>query len=776
MIGRVLSHYRVLESIGAGGMGVVYRARDQHLERDVALKVLPEGSLADETARARFRREALSLSRMNHPNIEAVYDFDTQEGVDFLVLEYVPGVTLSDRLAEGPLPTAEIQALGRQLADALAAAHARGVVHRDLKPHNLRVTPEGCLKVLDFGLARLLDPLDSAATTRTAIETRGMAGTPPYMAPEQLRGEEADARTDIYGAGAVLYEMATGRRPYGELHGALLSDAILHQAPRPPSELNPQIPVQLGRVILRALSKRPADRPQSARELRDALEGRRRLLLPISWRSRTFLRVAALVATLGLVAGFGLYWVVGPWQPLNSLAVLPFANASADPEVEYLSDGLADSIIDRVSRLKDMKVIAWSSVSRYKGREIDARKVGRDLGVRAVLTGRVDYRAGDLVVSTELIDTRDRRRLWGAHYNRKFPEVFVVQDEIARQISENLRLHLAGDEERRLTKRPTADPEAYRLYLKGRHVLLSNWDHAAMRKALDYFNRAIAADPGYAQAYAGVADCYYALSNTYVPPTEAMPRARAAALRALELDDSLGAAHAVLGVVKANYEWESASAEREFRRAIELNPSDAQAHLMFGFTLIATSDPEEAQAAISRAVELDPLSPFIPAYGALTLYFARQYERAEGELTVLIAAHPELHLAHAYLGLVYEQTGRLREAVEEFRRALRLEENVDGLGQLGHALALAGDRVEARRILDELQEKPASRYLSPFHVALIFAGLGDRDQAFTWLDKATEDRSEWIRYLRVDPRFVGFHDDPRFQELLRRVGLPPVTR
>ncbi len=774
MIGRLLSHYRVLEPIGAGGMGVVYRARDEHLQRDVALKVLPAGALADEIARARFRREALSLSRLNHPNIEAVYDFDTQEGMDFLILEYVPGVTLSDRLDKGPLPPSEIVALGRQLADALAAAHARHVVHRDLKPGNLRVTPDGCLKVLDFGLARLLEPLDSAAPTRTALETRGQTGTPPYMAPEQLRGEPADARTDIYGAGAVLYEMATGRRPFGEARGAVLSDAILHQTPRSPSELNPQVPGELSRVILRALAKRPAERQQSARELRDELEGRRRLGLLSAWRRLTFRRAATLTAVLGLLAGLGLYWVAGPWRPLNSLAVLPFANASADPEVEYLSDGLADSIIDRVSRLQDMKVIAWSSVSRYKGREFDARRVGHDLGVRAVLTGRVGYRAGDLLVSAELIDTRDRRRLWGAHYNRKFSEVLLIQEDIARQISENLRLRLVSDEERRLTKRPTADPEAYRLFLKGRHLLLNEWNQDAMQQAIEFFNQAIGVDPRYAQAYAGLADCYYGLSNVYMRPTEAMPRSRAAALKALALDDSLGAAHAALGVVKANYEWDSAGAQHEFLRAIELSPSDAQAHVMFGLTLIAMGALEEARAEMARAMELDPLSSFIPAYGSLSLYLAHQYDRAESEAKALIAAKPDFYLTHAYLGLIYEQTGRLREAIKELEAAYRLDENPEALAQLGHVHALAGESAEARRILGELLGMSVSRYVSPYDIALTYAGLGDREQTFAWLDKAIEDRSEWVYYIRLDPRLDGLHDDPRFQGLLRRIGRAPL--
>ncbi len=777
MIGRRLAHYRVLEQIGAGGMGVVYRARDEHLSRDVALKVLPPGSLTDEAARRRFRMEALSLSRLSHPNIETVFDFDTQDGVDFLVLEYVPGVTLSDRLAQAPLPVEEVLALGRQLADALAAAHARHVVHRDLKPGNLRVTPDGVLKVLDFGLARLFEPADTSAPTRSAIETKGPVGTPPYMAPEQLRGEPADARTDIYGAGAVLYEMATGRRPFGEAGGAVLGDAILHQTPRPPSELNPQVPGELNRVILRALAKHRDDRPQSARELRDELEGRRRLGLMSAWRRLTFRRATALTAGLGLVAGMALYsWIAASKGPLESLAVLPFINAGADPQFEYLSDGLADSIIDRMSRLPNVKVIAWYSVSRYKGGRVDPRKVGRDLHVRAVLAGRVGYHAGDLVVNAELIDTSDSSHLWGAQYNRKLSEILTIQDEIARQISENLRLRLAGNEEQRLAKRPTANPEAYQLYLRGRHVLLNEYTREGVEKAIDYFNRAISADPAYAQAYAGLSDCYYGLSNLYLPPTEAMPRARAAALKAIELDDTLGSAHASLAVIKEVYEWDNAGAVSEFQRAIELSPNDAQAHLMYGFTQITSGDPRLTRVEIARALELDPLSPFIRAYSGLSLYLARQYDQAEAELKPMVAAQREFYLPHAYLGLVYEQTGRTREAVDEFRIATRLDDTPEALAQLGHACALDGERAEARTIVVNLKKMSASRYVSPYNIALIYAGLEERDQAFAWLDKAVEDRSEWMHHIRADPRLDEFRDDPRFQSLLRRVGLPAVPR
>jgi TolB-like protein/Tfp pilus assembly protein PilF len=473
---------------------------------------------------------------------------------------------------------------------------------------------------------------------------------------------------------------------------------------------------------------------------------------------------------LGVLAGYGIYRLILPAPSLNSLAVLPFASIGADPEVEYLADGLSDSIIDRMSRLKEVKVIAWQSVSRYKGRPVEARRVGRDLNVRAVLAGRVGYRAGELQVHVELIDAGDNTRLWGEQYREQFSEVFSIQDAIARRISESLRLHLARDEQERLARRPTSDPVAYKLYLRGRHMLLSYSTQDDIRRAIDYFNQAIAIDPNYARAYVGIADSHYYLSNLYLPPAEAMPRARAAALKALELDESLGWAHASLGVVKQIYEWDFEGARRELRRAIELAPSDVWAHLMLGLALAASGAADEAGAEIARALELDPLSPFVRAYGAFALYYARRYERAASELKTLLAEEPDYYLAHAYLGLVYEQTGQLREAVEQFRTATGPDETPEALAQLGHACAIAGDRAEAHRILGEIQRMSVSRYVSPFNFALIHAGLGDRDQAFAWLDRAIEDHSEWIHTLGVDPRLEHLRDDPRFQALLQRVG------
>jgi len=777
MTGRILGHYRVLEQIGAGGMGLVYRARDTHLERDVALKVLPAGTLADQAARQRFRREALSLSRLNHPNIATIHDFDSQEGVDFLVMEYIAGAGLNERLARGALPEAEVVAFGRQLAEALVAAHRHGVVHRDLKPHNIRVTEDGRLKVLDFGLARLLAIDDPEASTRTILDTQGPVGTPPYMAPEQLRGRPADARTDIYQAGAALYEMATGQRSFGEARGPLLAEAILNRQPAPPREINKALSAGLERVILKALSKDPRNRQQSARDLLTDLEraggpgawaaGRR----PIPQRALAATGSAAL-AVLLLAGG---WWLLGPGRSLASLAVLPFTNDSADPDLDYLSDGITDSIIDSVSSLPRMKVISRYSAFKYKGHQIDPRRVGRELNVRAVLTGRMALRADQLQVSAELVDTRDLRRLWGESYSRGVAEIIPMQQEIAGRISEGLRLRLTGEERARLARRDTEDTEAYQLYLRGRHLLLNEYEYEGVRKAIALFEQAIGVDPRYARAYAGLAEAYYGLSNIYISPTEAMPRVKAAALEALRLDPDLGEAHAALGTVKASYELDLAGGESEFRRAIDLNPNSASTRVYFALALCSYRRFQESIEQVTRARELDPLSPFVRTYGVFTVYLAGHYEQAQRELLQQIELDPDYYLTHAFLGLVYEQTGRYAEAVEELRTASRLDvKNQEALAQLGHALAIAGEAGEAREILERLERLGASQYVSPYNVALIYAGLGNSDKLFEWLEKAYKERSEWMYHLRVDPRLRPYQADPRFNAILRRMGFPPA--
>ncbi|HEV2021462.1 MAG TPA: protein kinase [Terriglobales bacterium] len=789
MIGQTLGHYRVLEQIGAGGMGLVFRAHDERLDREVALKVLPPGTLTDENARKRFRKEALTLSKLNHPNIATVFDFDTQDGVDFLVMELIPGVTLDEKLAAGALPEKEVIRLGMQLAEGLAAAHSEGVIHRDLKPGNLRLTPDGRLKILDFGLAKLLHPVSDAAPTESLSQTHGAVGTLPYMAPEQLQGQPADARSDIWAAGAVLYELATGRRPFPQSSAPMLTDAILRQAPVAPVRLNPYISPELEEIILKALEKDCETRYQHAADIRADLKRLKRdmdsarvgtitAVAPAVqprpwWRAKWALAGggAALAALLVVAIWFTLFR--GRGEAIDSVAVLPFVNASTDPDTEYLSDGITETLIRQLSQIPRLKVMARSTVFRYKGRNIDPQKVGRDLNVRAVLTGRVSQRGETLTISMELMDVRDGSELWGEQYNRKLADILAVQEDIAREITDKLRLRLEGEEEKRLTKHFTENTEAYQLYLKGRYY----WNKRTpdgIQKAIEYFQEAIEKDPSYALAYAGLADCYHVPANP-LPPRERMPRAKAAAMRALQLDDTLVEAHTALARVLFVYDWDWSAAEKEFKRAIELNPRYAPAHQWYGGYLSATGRLREGDAEEKRAQELEPLS-LVNNFGvALAFYYSRNYGQAIDQFQKTLELDPNFPPPHTYLPAAYEQKGMFEEAITGFQRAITVTKGADkilAMASLGHVYAVSGRKTEARKILAELQRLSEHSYVPAHDVALVYAGLGERDKAFAWLDKAYEEHSFNLSNLKVEPRFDPLRSDPRFADLLRRIGLP----
>ncbi|MGH9555268.1 MAG: protein kinase domain-containing protein [Terriglobales bacterium] len=778
MIGQTLGHYRVLEQIGAGGMGVVYRAHDERLDRDVALKVLPAGTLADEAARKRFRKEALTLSKLNHPNIETVFDFDTENGVDFLAMELIPGATLDQKLLAGPLPEKDVLRLGQQLAEGLAAAHTEGIIHRDLKPGNLRLTPDGRLKILDFGLAKLLHPVSDVAVTASITETHAVTGTLPYMAPEQLRGEPSDARSDIWAAGAVVYEMATGRRPFPQLSGPMLIEAILHQEPQPPSTISGAVSPPLESIIVKALDKDPERRYQSAKELRvdlERLSEGARIHIRTRASRRASWKPAMLIAALVLLAvASSLYLRSYRQEPIQSLAVLPLVNASGDPNAEYFSDGVTESLINSLSQVPDLKVIAVTSVFRYKGRETDLQRVARELGVRAVLTGRVTRRADDMLISVELVDTQDNRQLWGEQYNRKVSEAFAVQNEIAKEISQNLKLRLTGEEKQRLTKRYTESPEAYELYLKGRYFW-RKFTAAGTAKAIDYFHQAIEKEPSYALAYAGLADAYAlgSLGGGGIAPAEGMPKAKAAAIRSLELDDTLAEAHLSLALVQAFYEWNWTSAQREFVRAIELNPNGAEAHHFYSHYFMALGHIEESLAESKKALELDPLSPDLTWHLAWHYNFGRQYDKAIEQAAKTFELDPNSMQAHAVMGWAYQNKRMFQQAITEFQKVRATSAGTPaGLSDLAYAYALSGKTSEARKILDELLGVSKRRYVPAYSLATVHAGLGDKDQAFAYLEKACEERGFYIHTLKVDPRLDSLRSDPRFASLLRRVGLP----
>jgi serine/threonine protein kinase/Tfp pilus assembly protein PilF len=749
MIGQTLGHYRILAKIGAGGMGVVYRAHDGRLDRDVAIKVLPTNVLGDEAARRRFRREALALSKLSHPNIGTIFDFNSELGVDYLVIEYIPGTTLAHRLATGPLPGKDLLGLGTQIAAALEEAHEHGVVHRDLKPSNIMVTPKGLAKVVDFGLSKLLYCQSDSDNTASVTDT-AFAGTYPYASPEQLRGETLDGRSDIHSLGIVLFEMATGQRPFRDPVPSRLIDAILNSPPSKPSALNPAVSPGLDGLILKALDKDPERRYQSARELRVDLQ---RLLTPGSAISP--------VAPLRRHRGD---------RPLTSIAILPLVNKSPDPETEHISDGITENIINSLSRLPKLRVMARSTVFRYKGNAIDPITVGRELNVSAVLTGWLVQRGDNLNISTELVDVTDGAQIWGAQYRRKLGDIFAVLDEIATEISSRLRLKLSGTEKKQMAKHFTENREAYQAYLRGRYMA-SKYSEDGMKKAIASFRQAIEIDPTFALAYAGLAMTYWNVSAVQFAPTEVMPKAREAARKALEIDPQLAESHAAVALVKMAYEWDRVEAEREFKCAIELNPGYATMYQWHGWHLAIMGRLEESISELRRAEELDPLSE-ISTYIGLSQYWARKYDAAAAQFVKAFELYPDFWLPHLYLGWTYLQQSNISLAHEELSEAFRLEDCPWTVASLAHAAAVSGDPARAFRLLADLQQRAVRQFVAPYFIARIFTGLREKEQAFAWLERAYEARDECLTWLKVDPTMDTLRDDPRYPDLLRRLGLP----
>ncbi len=767
-----LSHYRVLEEIGSGGMGVVYRGRDERLERVVALKVLPADSFSDEAARRRFRQEALTLSRLNHPNIEIIYDVGTSDdGIDFLAMEYVPGESLEEKIDSAPLPQKDVISLGIKLADGLEAAHQRGIVHRDLKPANLRVTPEGRLKILDFGIAKHFAPNDTAPTD---TGTSGLAGTLPYMAPEQIKGERVDGRTDIYAAGAVLYKMATGRRPHSMASESALIEAILNQPPPPPRQLNSRISSGLEHIILKALDKDPDRRYQSARELRVDLE-RLRAPIPIRpdmpRRKRLHLPMwpAAVLVLAVLVASAVWYVRWGRPAAIDSVAVLPFINANASADTEYLSDGLTDTLIDRLSRLPNLKVISRTSVFRYKGKQLDPKLVARELGVRAVLAGIVTQHGDDLSVTAELVDARDDSHLWGDHYNRKMSDILALQSGIAADIAGKLAPRISGTERKRVSRSDTEDAEAYQLYLRGRYSA-EFWTPETIKKARELYQAALARDPNYAQAYAALADSY---RFTDMPRGQAMELARADANKAVQLDDSLGEAHASLALVRFFGDWDWAGAEQEFKRAIQLNPGVAEIHHMYSHYLLAMGRVQESLEQSQRALELDPMSRAMNVHLGYHYLVAHEFDKAIAQYKKTIAMFPDAAESHMQIAYAYGLTGDHEQEAAEFLKHLELQhEDPKFLSELREAYQTGGIREFWRKYQWVLDQHSQQQYVPFAFRAMVYGLSGDNDQAFAALDKAYQAHESDLAELKSELGFMPLHSDPRWSELLRRMRLP----
>jgi serine/threonine-protein kinase len=750
----------------------------------VAIKVLPGAFTADADRLRRFEQEARSASALNHPNILTVHDVGREGDVPYVVSEVLEGQTLRQRLGGGAMPPRKALEYGAQIAGGLAAAHEKGIVHRDLKPENLFVTEDGRVKILDFGLAKLSGPQAAAgstdAPTQAGTEPGVVMGTVGYMSPEQLRGQPADHRSDIFAFGAILYEMLSGRRAFRGDSAIETLNAILKEEPPEISASRPDLSPLLDRVVRRCLEKSPAERFQSASDLafalKDAFVSGSMKVSPSAAVRRWRLPLLVAASAAALLLAVALYRKGK--GPIDSLAVLPFVNASADPEAEYLSDGITESLINSLSQLPNVRVISRASMFRYKGKDQDPGAIARELGVRAVVTGRVAQRGDRLSVGAELVDTRGNRQLWGERYDRKFADVLAVQEEIAKQISENLRLRLTGEEQARLGRRATANPAAYQAYLKGFYHA-RKVTFADLEKGMAYFRQALALDPNYAPAYAGLAYCDIVwLADWYVPAREAFARGKEAARKAVELDASLAEAHTFLAIARLLHDYDWVGAEQEFRQAIEINPGDAAAHHFYGLFLGAQGRFEAGIQEIRRALELDPLSLETNMMLALQLYYWRRYDEAIEQLRRTLELDSNYFFAEMLLGQVHEQKGRFREAAAAFERARRITGEAgktppEILAGLVRSYSLGGKRAEAIKAFEELKRLMDVRNVSRHDLAVASLALGEKEQALDWLEKGYEDRNWWMPWLKVEPRFDPLRSEPRFQELVRRVGLPP---
>ncbi len=783
--GTRLGPYEIVSPLGAGGMGEVYRARDPRLGREVAIKVLPASLSQDPDRLRRFEQEARAAGLLNHPNITAVYDIGTQDGSPYVVQELLEGETLRSRLAGGAFTHRKALGHALQFAHGLAAAHEKGIVHRDLKPENVFVTRDGRVKILDFGLAKLAGENSESGeqsrlpTASPETEPGMVLGTLGYMSPEQVRGRPSDARSDIFSFGAILYEMLSGRRAFRGDTAADTMSAILKEEPPSLSATQKEIPPGLERIVSHCLEKNPEERFQSARDLAFDLESLSGVTgIPVAGRSvptriprrgqlglvvaaAAALALAAILVSRGRSGG-----------SIDSIAVLPFANGSRDPNTEYLSDGITEGVINTLSRLSHLRVIARSTAFRYKARDVDPQRAGRDLNVQAIVTGRVVQRGDTLAVQAELVDVANGTQLWGNHYDRKLSEILGLQESISKEISEKLRLRLSGDEKQKVVKLDTANTEAYQFYLKGRYA----WEkrtETELARSIEYFEKAIEKDPSYALAYSGLADAYAVLpAYSILGPEEAFPRARAAARKALEIDDGLAHAHATLGVVLTDYEHDWSSAEAQYRKAIELDPNDATAHHWYGLQLIGLARSEEAVRELQRAREIDPFSAIIQVNLARAFLYARQYDRAIEETRKARGLDTSFAPTHLLAGEVYAAKGMTQEAIDEFRAAATVVGgSAFGLFSLGRAQALAGDRAGAQKTIEQLISLAGTRYVSPGSIAAIYQNLGEKNAALEWLEKACKKRTFESLFVKVNPAFDDLRGDPRFGQLLRCMNL-----
>jgi eukaryotic-like serine/threonine-protein kinase len=802
MLGQVISHYRIEEKLGGGGMGVVYRAQDLRLGRSIALKFLPPELVRDPQALERFQREARAASGLNHPNICTIHEIDQFEGQPFIVMELLEGHTLKHMITGKPLPGAQILEITIQIADALEAAHDSGIIHRDLKPANIFLTKRAQAKVLDFGLAKLVptprqisnEAGSSSLPTMSGIEhltSTGVAlGTVAYMSPEQARGEELDRRSDLFSLGAVLYEIATGRLAFGGGTTAVVFEAILNRTPVSAARVNPELIPDLGWITAKLLEKDRKLRYQSAAELQADLKRVKRdtessgvptFVAPRSskapWRKPAIIATAVAFVLLIVAVLLPHRWrdrlLGGGSGHIHAIAVLPFVNVGADPNIEYLADGVTEGIISSLSRVPELRVMSRSTVFSYKGRDINAQKVGKELNVDAVLMGRIAQRGDTLTIQTDLVSVADGSELWGDQYNRRVSDLIAVQGDISKEIYDNLRPRIVGAEEStQVAKHDTESPEAYQLYLQGLFYW-NKWTEEGFRKAIDYFNQAVEKDPNYAQAYAGLADTYNFLGESgYTAPQQVWQNAKSAAMHAVKLDDTLPEAHISLALVRESYDWDWPGAENEFKRAIQLNPNNASAHQWYGDFLTRMGRFDEARTELKKAQDLDPLSLLTNTSLGRQLYFTRQYDAAVQQLKKTLDIDPKFVPAQHAIEAAYAQNGMFKEAIGERQKVLTLSGNPDLAAAIGEDFNTFGYPGVMKSWLEGLKEVSKRGYVSSYNIAQIYARLGDKNQALASLEVALDQRDSNLTYVRVEPAFDEIRTEPRFQKVVQQLAMP----